>query len=260
MDVIAGASIAFMVVPQGMSYALLAGVPPVWGLYGAFVPVLVYAGFGSSRHLAVGPVAVTSLLISSSVREMVPSADKIEDASEIPAGLEGVQAEYNKVVLQVWLLAVFGTRSCLGGLQSLRGCTCYLTARSGCRELAHVLLECVRVNAIELHLSAMHGRLASCCPQLRRRRVHASMLLSCHQLRMVVKLSWCSADTKLQCAVAPRPPHPQKHHRPEVQITFIVGILWFCVGILQLGFLAKFLSHAVIAGFTAGAPAFHGSM
>lgn len=40
-----------MVIPQGMSYAKLAGLPNVWGLYGAFVPVLVYAGLGSSRQL-----------------------------------------------------------------------------------------------------------------------------------------------------------------------------------------------------------------
>lgn len=56
-DVMAGVSIGFMVVPQGMSYALLAGLPPVYGLYSSFVPVIMYAAFGCSRHLAVGPVA-----------------------------------------------------------------------------------------------------------------------------------------------------------------------------------------------------------
>ena len=101
MDLIAGVSIGFMVVPQGMSYALLAGVPPVWGLYGAFVPVFMYALLGSSRHLAVGPVAVTSLLLGTSLHRIVPAADKIEDASEIPAGLEDVQEQYNTAALQV---------------------------------------------------------------------------------------------------------------------------------------------------------------
>ena len=48
-----------MVIPQGMSYAKLAGLPNVWGLYGAFVPVLVYAGLGSSRQL----VRIDSLLV-----------------------------------------------------------------------------------------------------------------------------------------------------------------------------------------------------
>jgi sulfate transporter 4 len=55
-----------------MSYATLAGVPSVWGLYGAFIPVLMYSVFGSSRQLAVGPVAVTSLLIGNGIKKVVP--------------------------------------------------------------------------------------------------------------------------------------------------------------------------------------------
>lgn len=55
----AGLSVGAMVIPQGMSYANLAGLPYVFGLYGAFVPCLVYSLFGSSRQLAVGPVAVS---------------------------------------------------------------------------------------------------------------------------------------------------------------------------------------------------------
>ena len=50
-DILAGTSVAALVVPQGMSYASLAGLPSVYGLYGAFVPVLCYAALGSSRHL-----------------------------------------------------------------------------------------------------------------------------------------------------------------------------------------------------------------
>ena len=48
---LAGLSVAALVVPQGMSYARLAGLPSVYGLYGAFVPVLCYAALGSSRQL-----------------------------------------------------------------------------------------------------------------------------------------------------------------------------------------------------------------
>jgi len=61
-DLIAGLVTAVMLVPQGMAYALLAGLPPVVGLYAATVPLVVYALFGSSRQLAVGPVAIVSLL------------------------------------------------------------------------------------------------------------------------------------------------------------------------------------------------------
>jgi hypothetical protein len=62
-DVLAGLSVAAMVIPQGMSYALLAGLPNVYGLYGAFTPPLFYSLLGTSRQLAVGPVAVTSMLL-----------------------------------------------------------------------------------------------------------------------------------------------------------------------------------------------------
>ncbi|KAL5849847.1 hypothetical protein ACOSQ4_007860 [Xanthoceras sorbifolium] len=64
-DVISGITIASLAVPQGISYANLANLPPIIGLYSSFVPPLIYAMMGSSRDLAVGTVAVASLLISS---------------------------------------------------------------------------------------------------------------------------------------------------------------------------------------------------
>mmetsp|Transcript_23450 Transcript_23450/g.32879 ORF Transcript_23450/g.32879 Transcript_23450/m.32879 type:complete len:740 (+) Transcript_23450:250-2469(+) len=63
-DVIAGLTVGIMIVPQSMSYAKLAGLPVEYGLYSALMPVYAYALFGSSRQLAVGPVALISLLLS----------------------------------------------------------------------------------------------------------------------------------------------------------------------------------------------------
>lgn len=59
-----------MLVPQGMAYAVLAGMPPVYGLYASIVPLLLYAVFGTSRQLAVGPVAMVSLLVIAGVGEI----------------------------------------------------------------------------------------------------------------------------------------------------------------------------------------------
>ena len=56
-----------MLIPQGMAYALLAGLPPVTGLYAAMVPLIIYPIFGTSRHLSVGPVAMDSLLVAAGV-------------------------------------------------------------------------------------------------------------------------------------------------------------------------------------------------
>ncbi len=62
-DANAGLSIAVLLIPQGLAYALLAGVPAIYGLYTAIVPLLIYAIFGTSRYLAVGPVAISSILV-----------------------------------------------------------------------------------------------------------------------------------------------------------------------------------------------------
>lgn len=64
-DFIAGLTVGVMLVPQGMAYALLAGLPPVFGLYAALVPQIIYAMMGTSRQLSVGPVAMDSLLVAS---------------------------------------------------------------------------------------------------------------------------------------------------------------------------------------------------
>lgn len=63
-DLAAGATQAVMLIPQAMAYALLAGLPPTAGLYASGLPLLAYAVFGSSRQLAVGPVAMISLLVA----------------------------------------------------------------------------------------------------------------------------------------------------------------------------------------------------
>ncbi len=70
-DLAAGLTVGAMLVPQAMAYALLAGLPPEIGLYAATIPVIVYALFGTSRQLAVGPVAIVSLLTASALAPLV---------------------------------------------------------------------------------------------------------------------------------------------------------------------------------------------
>lgn len=77
-DIVSGLTIASLAIPQGISYAKLANLPPIVGLYSSFVPPLVYAVLGSSRDLAVGPVSIASLVLGSMLREMVsPTKDPI---------------------------------------------------------------------------------------------------------------------------------------------------------------------------------------
>lgn len=63
-DISAGLTLGIMLIPQSMAYAMIAGLPPVYGLYAALMPQLVYALMGTSRHLSVGPVAMDSLLVA----------------------------------------------------------------------------------------------------------------------------------------------------------------------------------------------------
>jgi SulP family sulfate permease len=66
-DLIAAVIVTIMLVPQSLAYALLAGLPPEAGIYASIVPIILYAIFGTSRALAVGPVAVVSLMTAAAI-------------------------------------------------------------------------------------------------------------------------------------------------------------------------------------------------
>ena len=69
-DIIAGTTIAMIIIPQSMAYATLANLEPIYGLYASFIPVAVAAFFGSSRYLATGPVAMVSLLTAVAITSL----------------------------------------------------------------------------------------------------------------------------------------------------------------------------------------------
>ena len=66
----AGLTVGVMLIPQGMAYAMIAGLPPIYGLYASTLPLVLYAIFGTSRQLAVGPVAMVSLLTATGIGTM----------------------------------------------------------------------------------------------------------------------------------------------------------------------------------------------
>jgi sulfate transporter 4 len=100
-DIIAGLTVGVMVIPQSMSYAKLAGLPVEFGLYSSLVPIYAYAVFGSSRQLAVGPVALVSLLLATGLTTVL-------DAKGItPENTENYTAIYATMALQTSVLVGF---------------------------------------------------------------------------------------------------------------------------------------------------------
>ena len=66
-DLYAGLTVGVILIPQGIAYAIIAGLPPIYGLYTALIPQIVYAFLGTSRQLAVGPAAMDSLIVASGI-------------------------------------------------------------------------------------------------------------------------------------------------------------------------------------------------
>nr|WP_210414094.1 sulfate permease [Luteithermobacter gelatinilyticus] len=90
-DLLAAVIVTIMLIPQSLAYALLAGLPPEVGLYASMSPLLLYALFGSSRTLAVGPVAVVSLMTASAVGNVaVPGTTEYVGAALVLAFLSGL--------------------------------------------------------------------------------------------------------------------------------------------------------------------------
>lgn len=72
-DIVAGIVVGIVVIPQSLGYALLAGLPPVYGLYASIVPVLVYALIGSSNTQAIGPIAITAIMTAQAIAPFAQS-------------------------------------------------------------------------------------------------------------------------------------------------------------------------------------------
>jgi len=89
-DLAAGITVGIMLIPQGMAYALIAGLPPEYGLYAALVPLVIYAFMGTSRHLSVGPVALVALLVAAAISPLADTPEEYIAMSILLALMVGV--------------------------------------------------------------------------------------------------------------------------------------------------------------------------
>lgn len=117
-DIEAGLTIGIMLVPQGIAYAMIAGLPPIYGLYTAMIPQMIYALFGTSRQLSVGPVAMDSLIVASGVATLAQiGTDKFIEFAILLSLLVGVlQVLFG--VFKLGFLVNFLSRPVISGFTS----------------------------------------------------------------------------------------------------------------------------------------------
>uniref|UniRef100_A0A665X8E9 Solute carrier family 26 member 10 n=1 Tax=Echeneis naucrates TaxID=173247 RepID=A0A665X8E9_ECHNA len=87
-DTIAGLTVGILHIPQGMAFALLTSVAPIFGLYTSFFPVVLYMFFGTGRHVSTGTFAVVSLMTGSVVEQLVPTPLELNSSSSEAADFE----------------------------------------------------------------------------------------------------------------------------------------------------------------------------
>ncbi|KAL7588187.1 sulfate transporter 4.1, chloroplastic [Lactuca sativa] len=113
-DLVSGVTVGIMLVPQSMSYAKLAGLQPIYGLYTGLVPIFVYCIFGSSRQLAVGPVALVSLLVSNVLGNIDSSGELYTELAILLSLMVGI-LECTMGLLRLGWLIRFISHSVISG-------------------------------------------------------------------------------------------------------------------------------------------------
>ncbi|MCK9534873.1 MAG: sulfate permease [Pseudomonas sp.] len=132
-DALAAVIVTLMLIPQSLAYAMLAGLPPITGLYASIAPLFLYAIFGSSRTLAVGPVAVISLMTAAALGPMFATGSSAYiGAAMLLAALSGVILLL-MAVLRLGFLANFLSHPVISGFISASGLLIALS------QLKHIL-------------------------------------------------------------------------------------------------------------------------
>lgn len=117
-DLFAGLTVGVMLIPQGMAYAMIAGLPPVYGLYASLVPLIIYALLGTSRQLAVGPVAMDSLFVAATISAMaIPGSPRYIELAIALALMIGL-AQFIFGIIRLGFLVNFLSKPVIVGFTS----------------------------------------------------------------------------------------------------------------------------------------------
>ena len=151
-DSLAALIVTLMLIPQSLAYAMLAGLPPVTGLYASILPLVAYTLFGTSRTLAVGPVAVVSLMTAAALGPLfAPGSAEYAGAAMLLALLSGALL-LTMAVLRLGFLANFLSHPVISGFISASGVLIALG------QLKHILgISVAGENALELAQGLIAG-------------------------------------------------------------------------------------------------------
>ncbi|MEN7550835.1 solute carrier family 26 protein [Rapidithrix thailandica] len=157
-DVSAGLTVGILLIPQGMAYAMLAGMPPIYGLYASLFPLGIYALLGTSRQLSVAPIATDSLLIAAGVGQLavLGSDNYIQLAITLALMVGAIQLTLG--ILRLGFLVNFLSRPVISGFTSAAAIII------GMSQLKHLLgIEMPRSNQVHVivtylfeHISHIH--------------------------------------------------------------------------------------------------------
>ncbi len=117
-DLIAGLTVGIILIPQGMAYAMIAGLPPVYGLYASLLPLIMYAFLGTSRQLAVGPVAMDSLLVAAGLGALAITGVENYIAMAILLSFAVGAIQFTLGVFRMGFLVNFLSRPVISGFTS----------------------------------------------------------------------------------------------------------------------------------------------
>ncbi|MEL7341292.1 MAG: sulfate permease, partial [Bacteroidota bacterium] len=120
-DLMAGLTVGVMLIPQAMAYALLAGMPPIYGLYASTLPLLIYALLGTSRQLSVGPVAMIALLTAAGIGSLAQSGSTEYISMAILLALMAGILQFGFGLFRLGFVVNFLSRPVISGFTSAAG-------------------------------------------------------------------------------------------------------------------------------------------
>lgn len=229
-DLNAGITVGVMLIPQGMAYALIAGLPPIYGLYAALVPLVVYALLGTSAQLAVGPVAMVSLLVATGVGALA------EQGTEAYVTLAIMLALLVGVFQLVLGLARFGFLTAFLSHPVLSGFTSAAAIMIGMSQLKHL-----SGNATTVAIGVAGIVLLVGLKQVNRRLPGALIVVALGTLASW----WWSLDVAIVGAVPAGLPMPTFHMPGSEQITALLPT------VLAIGLVGYMESIAVAKSLAA---------